>query len=221
MSLLPDDASYLEQVQAYFLAFRGDGLVLSPLDAQILDDWHSRGVPYQVVCRGIRKAAEVKFRDARPGEARLRTLRSCRSTVEREFKRFEGLSAGATQAPSEKPPEHFAVTRLKKARSAIKKALSTPETPAHGSALSRAFSVLDTQSEDPRIVSQLVSRADDLLAICYVRALPVLFRRRLVKDARTQAGPRPEGATARARKDALRAHLVALARAHGALPSLA
>jgi hypothetical protein len=221
MSLLPESATYLEQVTAYFLAFRGDGVVLSPLDAKLLGSWHDREVPYSVVCRGIRKAAESRLYDARPGRARLRTLRSCRTAVEREFKRFSGLSAGRTAAGSAKPPEHFALQRLKKARTALRKALGSAPSGAHSKGLAVALSLLDVECDQPGAVAALIARADDALTLAYLRALPFADRSRLVREARVAAGPRPAGASARARKDALRAHLVARGRAHGALVALA
>lgn len=221
MSLLPSDANYLEVVQAYFLAFRGDGVSLSPLDAEVLAGWYQQGIPYEVVCRGIRKTAESSLRSARPGEGRLRTLRSCRLHVEREFLRYAGMSAGRTATDTEaKSPGQFAAERLKKARAALRKAMRTAEPPLDA-ALARVLPLLELDDSDPREVSRAIARADDALALCYVRMLPFAARIPLLREARRGAGPKPEGASPRARKDALRAHLVAAARLHGSLPSLA
>jgi hypothetical protein len=222
MSLLPEQADYLEHVQAYFLAFRGDGVALSPLDAALLKRWREEGVPYSVVCRGIRKAAETLLRDA-PQGARLRTLRSCRSAVEREFLRYQGMSAGKTAEPAQagEAPESYAQKRLSKARKLLAKALAEAPTPVHQKALRRALAILEQAAADPQEVARLVSRADDALAVGYVREMPFAERRSLLRQARAAAGPKPEGASRRARKDALRAHLVALARARGNLVALA
>jgi hypothetical protein len=227
MSLLPEDASYLEHVQAYFLAFRGDGVSLSPLDAQLLADWKARGVPYAVICRGIRKAAEAILYNAGQA-ARLRTLRSCRSAVEREFRRWEGVPAapvGKSADCAEAEPicdaATFAVKRLKKARAALRKALLETDAPARRRAIDAAAGIVSMEMDDPRHVSTLIARADDALALVYLRSLPAELRRGLMREARALAGPRPEGASPKARRDALRAHRVALARAHGQLPALA
>ncbi len=220
MSLLPSDANYLELVQAYFLAFRGDGVSLSPLDAELLGGWMAQGIPYEVVCRGIRKTAETSLRSARPGEGRLRTLRSCRLHVEREFLRYEGMAAGKTvEDTAPKGPEHFAAERLKKARAQLRKALKSAAGTLEA-VLQHVLGMLDRDLTDPREVSAAISRADDTLALLYVRRLPFESRVALLREARASAGPKPEGASPRARKDALRAHLVAAARVHGSLPSL-
>jgi hypothetical protein len=226
MSLLPEEATYLEHVQAYFLTFRGDGVSLSPLDAELLADWRARGVPYPVVCRGIRKTAESHLYNR---GSRLRTLRSCRLAVEREFLRWEGRSAAPLQAPAqepaatpapEAPTESFAVRRMKKARAELRKALRTAPSEAARLALEAASGAVASDVDDPRQVSVLIARAEDLLALVYLRRLPLSVRLGLMREARSLAGPRPARASPRARKDALRAHRVALARAHGTLPAL-
>jgi hypothetical protein len=95
MSLLPDGASFEELVQDYFLAVRGAGLMLSPLDTQLLTAWAEANVPFEVVARGIARSAEKALFDARPGEPVLRSLRACRRQVEAEIKRYLSRSAGA------------------------------------------------------------------------------------------------------------------------------
>jgi hypothetical protein len=98
MSLLPEGASFEELVQDYFLAVRGAGLMLSPLDAQLLSAWADAKVPFEVVARGIARSAEKALFDARPGEPVLRSLRSCRRQVDAEIKRYLQQSAGAGAA---------------------------------------------------------------------------------------------------------------------------
>lgn len=256
MSLLPEHASYLEQVQAYFLAFRGDGVALSPLDAQLLADWKSRQIPYSVICRAIRKSAESLVYNGKQG-ARLRTLRSCRQAVEREFCRWQGIASSQsasnnTQAPVEPTlspiskddsssanngPQIFALKRLKKARATIEKELASQKaSPGYRNALERALGVLneistenvnikpdqiEKQASLPSTVSALISKAEDTLALVYVRNLSFEDRCFLIRQARELAGPKPACASPRARKDALRAHLVALARARAELVVLA
>jgi len=94
MSLLPHDASFEELVQDCFLAFRGSGLMLSPLDLQLVSTWRASGVPFEVVARGIRKAAEKALWDARPGEPALRSLRACRRTVDAEIEKHRSRTLG-------------------------------------------------------------------------------------------------------------------------------
>jgi hypothetical protein len=221
MSLLPEDAGYFEQLQAFFLAFRGDGVALSPLDCELLHEWHERGVPYEVVCRGIRRAAEGLVY----GEtltARLRSLRACRGCVEREFKRYQGLAAGTprTVESAQKGPADWATERLEKARRQVRKGLKSAEG-ALRCGLEAAERVLGAEASDPREVARFISRADEALALVTLRGLPFAERRRIVHQARELAGPARHGASPRARRDALRAHLIARVRTECELDSLA
>lgn len=95
MSLLPESASFEELVQDYFLALRGNGLMLSALDTELLTSWASLGVPFEVVARGIARSAEKALWDARPGEPVLRSLRACRRQVEAEIKKHRERTTGA------------------------------------------------------------------------------------------------------------------------------
>ncbi|MBL9038439.1 MAG: hypothetical protein JNG84_07995, partial [Archangium sp.] len=65
MSLLPDSASFHERVQDCFVAYRGRGVSLSPADYDLVEAWAATEVPFEVVARGIRKAAEAALWDAR------------------------------------------------------------------------------------------------------------------------------------------------------------
>ncbi len=98
MSLLPQGASFEELVQDYFLAVRGAGLMLNALDTELLTYWAQQSVPFEVVARGITRAAEKALYDARPGEPVLRSLRSCRRQVDAEIKKYRERSAGAGEA---------------------------------------------------------------------------------------------------------------------------
>jgi len=220
MSLLPAEAGYLEQVQAYFLAFRGAGVSLSPLDAELLHEWALRGVPTSVIFRGIRREAERVLRRNGPG-GRLRTLRSCRPSVERELLRYEGIAAGRGADAPENPSEDYGQKRLKKAQAALRKALREPPGAARDG-LERALAMLEPAGGgDSQDVAARIARADETLAVLFVRRLPYAARVAVVRRARESAGPKPPGASPRARKDALRAHLVAIARSEGDLISLA
>jgi hypothetical protein len=95
VSLLPPDASFEELVQDCFVAFRGSGLALSAVDAELLRRWAELGVPFEVVARGIRRRAERALWDAMPNEPLLRSLHACRATVEREIRRYLTRVAGA------------------------------------------------------------------------------------------------------------------------------
>ena len=147
VSLLPPDATFEERVQDCFLAFRGSGLSLSAIDAALLRSWADLGIPFDVVVRGIRRRAERALWDAKPGEPLLRSLRACRSAVEREFRHHLARIVGRGTDPEK--------TRRKKWRAMMRVLTSaSPQLAEHLS------------SVEDRIQS------GDALAICAFRALP-------------------------------------------------
>src|SRR5687767_15648428 len=103
MSLLPHDASFHERVQDLFAAFRGRGVSLSALDVELVEEWAKSGAPFEVVARGIRRAAEGVLFDAAEDDRGLRSLVACRREVKRELDKFGRASAGRT-TDAAKPP---------------------------------------------------------------------------------------------------------------------
>lgn len=220
MGLLPEGASFEEQVQDYFLAFRGEGVMLSALDAALVIEWSRTGVPFEVVARGIRKAAERALWDARPGEPALRTLRHCRRDVEGEIAKHRARSPGAhapviaqgaedeesaesggREAASRKP-----VSREAKIARALKALVKTrPELSP------RAASISARLHDEP-------SPTDDAILLGLLRALPFSERRALRNEGLALI-PSHADLSVRARRLSRRFHLCAMTRRHLDLPS--
>jgi len=175
MSLLPEDAHFEELVQDCFLAFHGAGVMLSPLDAELLSEWAGQRVPFEVVARGIRKAAERALWDARPNEPALRTLRACRREVGAEIRKYLDRAIGGTAADGDRVtplPEALELTRHKKLRAALKKFAKA--RPAQEQAVSRLLK--GALASPPADLAQVAWREDWVIA-ALARALPWTERR--------------------------------------------
>ncbi len=207
MSLLPEGASLEEMVQECFFAYRGSGLGLSALDAELLTHWAHSGAPFQAIALGIRRAAESAAWHARPGEAPLRSLRACRRQVEAEIRRHRWRSAGATGK----------LRRSRRSEAKLKKelarlALNRPE-------LKAALASLQSALEDRRRRLEEAPRAIDLIEARLLRALPFPERLWLLKEARSRTSALGGLASARARVLARRFHRAVALRNKLALPS--
>jgi hypothetical protein len=219
MGLLPRGATFAEEVTDFFLAFRGAGVALSPLDVDLLLDWQARGVPYAVVCRGIRRAAEKRARDLPAGEPALRSLRSCARAVDEEFRRHQGLAAG--RATGAQTPEPRSSDRLGRARGVLARATREGAPPVQQAATRVLARLPELGSvEDLAARFERVAYLDDAFALGYLRALPFAERLPLLKAARDPLRGALGSMSLRARRAALRAHRVLQARSHGALPAL-
>ena len=176
MSLLPENASFEEKVQDCFSAYRGRGVELSPLDAEVLEGWAASGAPFEVVARGLRRAAERAAWDALESGGALKTLRGCRREVESEIKKWASRTAGQHEAPAP-AAEPLHATRHKKLLDALRKiGRSVPEVAGPARRLERRLPV-------PEDFTAAV-RQEDLVLACFVRALPWQARQPLLQQAR-------------------------------------
>lgn len=204
MSYLPESASFEELVQDYFVAFRGSGLMLSPLDGALASVWAQSGVPFEVVARGIRRAAEKALQDARPGEPALRTLRACRRAVEAEIKKFLDRSAGAGEEAATRKLEE---DREKKRQQALRK---------YGRDHPEWVALFERASE--RALRQPLEAREEAVLLHALRLLPYVERVALYREARRLCASQ-EALSVRARRMARRFHMSAVVRRAMCLPS--
>lgn len=204
MSLLPDSATFHERVQDCFVAYRGHGVSLSAVDLELLDGWAELEVPFEVIARGLRKAAEAALWDAAEGEGRLRSLKACRRDVDAEISKYVARAAGKTAPAVEQEPFH--VTRHKKLVAAIKKA-TKPNVPAW---LARLPVPDDFSGGD---------RQEQLALNLLLRALPFSKRRSLLHEAR-QVVEKAQAMSAATKRESLRFHRAALVRQAWAMSAL-
>lgn len=77
----PEAVEYLQEVETFFLSLRGVGLLLSPTDMQLVQEWQGAGYPLNKVLCGLHRGAERRMKAQKP----VRTLRSLRTQVEKEI----------------------------------------------------------------------------------------------------------------------------------------
>ncbi|MDP2270830.1 MAG: hypothetical protein Q8N23_22100 [Archangium sp.] len=206
MSLLPDSATFHERVQDCFVAYRGHGVSLSAVDLQLLDAWAELEVPFEVIARGLRKAAEAALWDAAEGQGRLRSLKAARRDVESEISKFVARTAGRTESPTTKAPEPFHLTRHKKLVATVKK-ITKPGVPAW---VERLPVPDDFGGGD---------RQELLVFNLLLRALPFPRRSSLLREARLVV-EKVSAMSAATRRESLRFHRAALVRQAWSMPAL-
>ncbi len=202
MSLLPDNASFHERVQDLCATFRGSGVGLSALDVELLDAWAGLDVPFEIIARGLRQAAEAALYDA-PVGGRPFSLRSARRHVEKEISRHQRLTAGRTEAPGDERPLHQ--QRHQKLVALLKKALQ-PAVPTWVEALPLPADY------------DAGARQETLALFLVLRTRPFPERVKVLRDARRLMEKAP-AVSAAARRASLQFHRAALARQAAALPA--
>jgi hypothetical protein len=213
--LPPHALSYQVVVTEYFLGLRGSGLLLSPLDQELVTGWERRGLPVAVVCRGLRRALEG-FLLERPPHAQLpRALRAYRFGVEDEWRAYKSGRVGASSAP---PLEAGAVAARREAALAgledLSRTVSAPLGALYREARTRLQAV--EAASLPELEAAL-ARVDDALLTGWIRLLSRPERSDLGPRCRLLAGIRPAGMRLGAYREGLRAHLWDAAQAAGLL----
>ena len=217
MSDLPQGAlDYHAVVTEYFLGLRGGGLLVSPLDEELVRDWERRGVPVSVVCRGLRAGLEDAAARRGPGAPPPRSIRALRFAVEDAWRAYQAGRVGDAPPP---PTEATAAdARLRAAREALAQAGQAAEEPFREGYREawRALAAAAAQPGSPleRVEAALVM-ADGRLLSAWLRSLSRPERAALGQRLRLLAGPRARGASRSAHRAALRAHLLDLARRAG------
>lgn len=93
MSWLPPAASDLERLEAVWTDLTGQGLALSPLDAETAAAWLAEA-PLVVVTRALEAAVKRLRWDARPDRAPARSLRACAPDVRRAIQAHHARAVG-------------------------------------------------------------------------------------------------------------------------------
>jgi hypothetical protein len=212
VSDLPAESlGYQAVVAEFFLGLKGAGLLLSPLDQELVAEWERRGLPIAIVCRGIRRGLE-ELGEERRGPPR--SLRGVRFAVEDEWRAYRSGRVGDSPAPPEE--EELARRRLTEARERLARAAACegPLREAYRAA-ERALAAFagPEQDEGPAgdSVGAALARVDARLLAAWLATLPRPERAALGARLRLLAGARRPGESRRAHRNSLRAHLIDLA----------
>ena len=213
MSHLPKESlSYERVVAEYFLALRGTGLMLSPLDAEQIRAWERRGLPVAVVCRGLHRGLEEARRER---EASLpRSLRAFRRTVEDEWRAYRGGRVGESPAL---PDEAALASRRRGLARDLLLAASKGSTGPRREAYLEAVRTVDAAAHDLDALERALRAADASLVRAWLASLTRAERAALGPRCRLRAGPRDAFTRPRAYRHALASHLLDAARDAGLL----
>jgi len=95
----PPDVPYLQQVEELFLGLVRRGLALRAADVEVVRDWERRGVPVEVVRRGLVDGIRRFLEGAPAADPIPTTLRYYRRTVDEAFETFRrGTASGVVPA---------------------------------------------------------------------------------------------------------------------------
>ena len=83
-----ENQNYLVTVEQFFLTLKDSGLALSATDYDLIQQWEGRGIPVNVVCRGIENGVEELGRQNTRQPSRM-GLSYLKVFVEEEMEKFQ------------------------------------------------------------------------------------------------------------------------------------
>lgn len=171
---MPPDAAdtrpFLEQVESFFMATVQQGLALRPGDVEIVRDWDRRGMPFDVVRRGVADGVRRFLATAEPHHPLPGVLKYYRTFVEAEFRAWQRARSlgfgGATARPAASTSDLATRAAAILARWA-NEALDGTVQAIFGRA------AVAVRTRDPGCpVGQVLEEIDDRLALELLAALP-------------------------------------------------
>ena len=77
---------YLVTIEKFFLSLKESGLSLSATDYDLIQQWENRGIPENVICRGI-KTGFIEFERTNPRQSSRINLNYFKVFIEQEIER--------------------------------------------------------------------------------------------------------------------------------------
>ncbi len=90
-------SEYIKDIESYFLTLTGEGIMLSPIDYSLIQDWRKKNVPREVVLMGINRAFSESGLKLKGAGVPPRSLKQCAIYVEKCIEEY-GARAGETKS---------------------------------------------------------------------------------------------------------------------------
>ena len=94
-------SDYIREIESYYLTLAGEGIMLSPIDYNIIREWKKREIPREVVLMGINRAFSESGIKGAPGSPR--SLKHCAGFVEKCIEEY-GPPAGEKKSRRKDAP---------------------------------------------------------------------------------------------------------------------
>lgn len=80
--------TYVKDIEKYFLNLKGEGIMLSPKEYNLIVDWKARSVPKEIIYKGIRRAFTELTDTDKEIKPKFRSLTQCAMYVEELFEKY-------------------------------------------------------------------------------------------------------------------------------------
>ncbi len=178
---MSDFKEYLARIEETFIALRGTPFVLSPADVQLIQAWHGRGLPAEVVEEAVRAVFERERK--RDPHRKIGGLKYCAFGVEERWAERQRRRDGSWQSPGEVLPVGALLeTNLERLRAFL---ATAPLPPATAARSLKQVESLRERAGDPEAVEAGLKKAQDTLILAALKTLPKAEREAMEAEIRT------------------------------------
>ena len=86
-----NNSDYIKDIEKYFLSLAGEGIMLSSMDYTLIQGWKNKGIPKEVVFKGINRAFEISRAKDGPDSNSLRNLKQCVQYIESSIEEYKPI----------------------------------------------------------------------------------------------------------------------------------
>ncbi len=188
---------YLEEIEKYFIQKRERAASLAPIDWPIVKSWEERGIPLEVVFKGI-DTAFARFKEKKDSEEEvIRSLAYCQYDVENCWQTYQEMVLGKPESELQKAKplqtEHEKLLQhLNKLITQLSQFLEMPAYQQIFEALQQTMSSLNSlrsqveempSTFDPAQVHGWLKELEEKLILAIKKTLPVTQIERLSVQA--------------------------------------
>ena len=91
----PNYFNYFTEIEDEFVRRRGRHILISPLDWSLIEMWKTRGIPLDVVLRGINSSFDNFDKASRKRANKVNSLLYCQQAVEAQYEQYCGARVGS------------------------------------------------------------------------------------------------------------------------------
>lgn len=174
------DRPYLAQVEEFFIATIRKGLMLRAHDVDVIRDWEARGVPLDVVRRGISTGIHRFLERSDPTSPLPSSLKYYRTFVEAEFERYcRASSLQRTYDAMRSRPRVAADDPVERAFEVLARLAGEAATPGEARRYESAAARLRDSLQRGVGPAEALDDTDDFLVQAFLDEAPPEVRRRV------------------------------------------
>lgn len=189
---------FVRDIESYYLKLKGEGIMLSPKEYDLILNWRVRSVPKEIIIRGIRRAFEKGFIDDQDRKRNFRSLTQCAVYVDELIREYKSSQPDLNEVKhGNKEIIQSAVERLNKIIADEKREVIRTHY------IKSRKKILDLLKEDEADVFNRLGEIEADFYESLFQGMSVMDKERLMEQAELHLSTRERFMTEQARRESL------------------